>query len=121
MTANATVECENCGASHNSQSYCGECGAGPDPWTENVEYDWERDVDLPVVFSVYEHDDTYQKWKAFAEQVFGERISEVEIANLPNDVPQMKYTDFQQWYVMTEELEVKGPFDREVAARAVSS
>lgn len=130
MTETET-RCANCGIVNESRpSYCPDCGA-EQPWVEKAMYDWERDVDLPVVFSYHVYDDYYELWESFCNEVWGVYgVTGKEIANMPDGLPRMKYFETELWFKLTEEfvedsesstsevsreerdtkLELKGPF-----------
>lgn len=111
MTITET-HCSECGTSPAKKSqYCGDCGAGPDPWEERAEYDFERDVELPMVFSQEKYNDDYNMWRTFCAAAFGVYyLNEEDIANLPNGMPQMKYNVFEVYYKLDENLELHGPY-----------
>lgn len=98
--------------------YCPNCGAGPDPWEDRPQYDFERDVSLPLVFSSEVYDDNYELWRDFCCAAFGHGdIVSNEIANFPDGMPRMKYQVLTVYYKLDESLELHGPHLTERAAR----
>lgn len=109
------TECGECGAQpvdgNSRQKYCSECGAGPDPWEREPEYDFERDVSLPFIFSDEQYNDDHGLWREFCHQAFGaHELRGSHIANLPDGLPKMKYNVFTVYYKLDEDLELHGPF-----------
>jgi len=118
MTATETV-CSECGSEPSQMNnYCGDCGAGPDPWEERDCYDFERDVSLPLVFSSEVYNDTHGLWRDFCSAAFGVyELRGSDIANFPEGVPSMKYQTFMVYYKLDEDLELHGPFLEKSEAR----
>jgi len=110
--------CEECGNPNDTADYCPVCGS--DTWESHILYDFERDVDLPVVFPFRVYDDHYGLWNSFCETVWDTRLSGEEIANRPRPgLPRMKYCTFDVYWKLTEDCELTGPFmDREEARGA---
>lgn len=116
MTAKPTERrCNECGNVNDSAEYCPDCGCGE--WVERVQFDFERDVDPPVIFETSVYNDTYGMWDAFCEQTFGRRVKGSQIANLPDGLPRMKYYEVSLYWVLTEDYELNGPFLDEREAR----
>lgn len=113
--------CESCEKPWTERSelepnYCPSCGE-EDPWVEQPCYDWE-DVDLPVVFSYEVYRDHAELWNSFCASVFGKmELRESDIANFPDGVPQMEYLIVDLYFKLTEDLELKGPFEERSKAR----
>lgn len=101
-------ECET-SISGTDINYCPVCGAGPDPLVEKNKYDF-NDVDLPIIFSQEQYNDHYRLWDSFCDEAFGERLHGGDIANVPEDMPRMKYNVFSVYYKLDEDLEIHGPF-----------
>lgn len=96
--------------------FCPECGA-ENPWIERNAYEFDED-DLPIVVSYEFYNDTFGLWDSFCEDYFGGRLKRKHIANLPNNFPKMKYCVHTVYFVVTENLELEGPFvDEEEAER----
>lgn len=113
--------CRDCGSEPTQMNnYCGQCGAGPDPWKEEECYDFQRDVDLPHIFSFHQYDDGYGLWRAFCESAFGTHgLRGKDIANLPEGMPRMKYQETELFFKLDESYELHGPFlDRQDARDA---
>lgn len=97
---------------HENPNYCPECGA-EDPLTERALYDFERDVDLPVVIEVSHYNYNYKLWHMFCEEVFGERAHPSDVVNMPEEGfahKNMKHLVFEVYYTVTEDHEIKGPY-----------
>lgn len=110
MTATETV-CSECGNSPEKKTqYCGECGAGPDPWEEKALYDFD-DIELPFIFSQEQYNDDWNLWRDFCASAFGVySLSGEDIANFPDRMPKMKYNVFTVYYKLDENLKLHGPF-----------
>jgi hypothetical protein len=108
--------CDECGNPNDTADYCPECGNGT--WERHALYDFERDVDLPVVFPFSAYNDHYELWNSFCEAVWDTRLTAQQIANIPG-LPRMKYSEFEVYWKLTEDCELTGPFmDREEAREA---
>jgi len=119
MSKPKRTECSECGSVDESEpQFCSNCGT-EDPWEEVYQYDWE-DVDLPIVFSYYMHNDGYKLWYSFCDAVFGVyELKGSQIANVPEGLPRMKYTDIEVYYKLDGSLELHGPFlDKQEAREA---
>lgn len=115
------IQCEDCGKQAGNQTkHCSNCGAGPDPWEERAEFDFDRDVDLPLVFSSEVYNDTYGLWRDFCSAAFGVyEVQGKDIANLP-DLPRMKYQSFMVYYKLHKKAgryKLEGPFMSKEEAR----
>lgn len=111
-----TVSCAECDHRGNvTDNYCPSCGT-EDPWEERPLHDFD-DVDLPVIFEVNIHDDNFGLWNAFCEEVFGTRVYGSDVANLPDDLPRMKYYDVSVYWKLTQDLELLGPCSTKRKAR----
>lgn len=111
MEQSSKMVCTSCNTTATeADNYCGNCGAGPDPWEEQATYDFERDVDLPYHFSVNVGGDDWQLWRNFCYDVWGHKPASGNIDNAPCDLPRMKYNMAELHYVLTEDYELKGPF-----------
>ena len=111
--------CSECGITPGKKTqYCPECGEGPDPWNERASHDFERDVELPLIFNSEVYDDGYGLWKDFCSAAFGVySLSQKDVANFPNGMPKMKYQTFMVYYKLDEEHELHGPFLDKAEAR----
>ena len=104
-------QCEECEAlPSQTNNYCGECGAGPDPWKEVPKYDFERDAELPFIFDVSVGSDNWQLWRCFCREVWGSKIKSSKIANLPVDPREFKYNRTIHYYKLDESGKLHGPF-----------
>jgi hypothetical protein len=102
--------CEECNYRVDEETeHCPKCGT-EDPWVERYKYDWQEDVDLPVVFSFEVYYDNYELWNQFTTAVWGTRLKESHVRGLPESAPQMKYCVFHTYWKLDERLELKGPF-----------
>lgn len=101
--------CESCGSKTTEvENFCPDCGT-EDPWVEQPKYDFE-DVELPYVFDMNLETRNYELWDAFCHSMWNARLGGDEIANLPDEFPQMK-TLFTTVYVgITEDFEIVGPY-----------
>jgi hypothetical protein len=120
MVATLT-QCEDCGEQDSNQTkYCPNCGAGPDPWEEVAEYDFERDVELPLIFDSEVYNDDYGLWRDFCSAAFDVyELRGDDIANFPN-LPKMKYQTFLVYYKLHKKAgryKLEGPFLNKEDAR----
>lgn len=114
MSVPEATKCSECGCEVDTPpNYCPECGN--DEWETETKYDMD-DVDFPVIIEYEAYEDTYGMWDRFTEHVFGTRLKESQIANVPDSLPPMKYTVFTTYWKITES-ERKGPFFSEQEAR----
>lgn len=69
------------------------------------------------MFSYEVYADDHELWREFCAAYFdAHELSGSDIANLPDEFPSMKYASATFWYVVTEDLDLKGPFhSRDVA------
>ena len=110
--------CEECGKKpgRHKTKYCPDCGT-EEPWKEQNAYEFDED-DLPIVFSYEVYDDNHELWREFCSYYFDAHdLKGSDIANLPEDFPPLKYCCPMLWFVITEDLDRKGPFLSEEAAR----
>jgi hypothetical protein len=110
--------CETCGLmveEDHDYTYCPDCG-DEEPWIEQDKYTFDED-DLPYVFSYHVYNDTWGLWHAFCQAYFGTRLEGDHIANLPSGFPRLKYIDTDLYFVITEDLDLKGPYVDEESAR----
>jgi hypothetical protein len=115
MVLTQTV-CENCDRlKDDSYKYCPSCGE-QSPWVEEAVYEFDKE-DLPIFFTCNFHDDYYMLWDEFCQEYFGANLSKEDIKNLPQDFPRMKYSDSKSYYVLAEDLEIRGPFNTKEEAR----
>lgn len=119
MVATRTI-CSDCGKQvGKTTEYCSNCGAGPDPWEEVAEHDFERDVELPLIFHSEVYNDNYGLWRDFCAAAFGVyEVKGKDVANMPN-LPKMKYQVFTVYYKLDENYKLHGPYlEKEDAVNA---
>lgn len=109
MVLTETV-CSECGlVNQDRPNYCPDCGS-EDPWVEEELYEFDNE-DLPIVFETSLTDDFWGLWDDFCRSYFGTTGLEGEdIKGLPEGFPRMKYRMIDVYWVLTEELEVEGPY-----------
>lgn len=112
--------CEECEHKPKEETkFCPKCGA-EDPWIERNAYEFDED-DLPIVFSFETYNDNWELWGEFYREYFGHsELKGSDIAGMPDDFPSLKYLMADLYFVITENLEVKGPFLEESEARSLS-
>lgn len=111
-----TIECGNCGdKSQNEPNFCPKCGS-KDPWVSVSKYEFEEN-DLPFIYTTSLTDDNWEMWDDFCESYFGVRLEGCDIVGLPEDFPLMKYRYIDLYWILTEEYNVKGPFNEKQKAR----
>ena len=109
--------CTECGHQPDNEppNFCPECGN--DEWKSRAKYDFERDVDLPFVFSMEVYSDDYELWREFCYSAFDANLKGKNIANLPNNFPRMKYCTPLLYFKLTEDLDLEGPYLSKQEAR----
>lgn len=107
--------CTECGGNHQSAEYCPDCGN--DGWEDVVYYDFERDVELPYVFSQQVGNDDWGLWRSFCFAVWGTELRGAEVANLPDELSRMKHSITQLYYKLDASYELHGPFLSRTEAR----
>lgn len=104
--------CKTCGISapnNNETSFCPECGT-EDPWKDMPRHTFNTE-DLPITFSISHGGHKWELWESFCEEYFGNyELNGSEISGLPEDFPPLKYAHIEAHYVITEDLELHGPF-----------
>ena len=105
------VQCNECDSTTSSETtYCGDCGAGPEPWEEVPMYDFERDAELPLVFDVQVGGDNWQLWRSLCYAVWSTEPDSSDISNLGIDPRQFKYNITSHYYKLDEDCTLHGPF-----------
>lgn len=110
--------CGECDHNPDSETkHCPECGA-EEPWEEQNAYEFDED-DLPIIFAYNVYDDNHGMWRGFLQDYFGVgyNLKESDIANLPSGFPRLKYISQDLYFVITEDLELEGPFLSKQEAR----
>jgi hypothetical protein len=108
--------CSECGETNSSSpNYCPNCGS-ENPWETEARYEFDEG-DLPVIFETSMTDDFWELWYDFTQSYFGYRLDEEDVADLPDNFPRMKYRYIDVYWVLTEELEIEGPFCNRSEAR----
>lgn len=115
MTITETF-CSECDRKDSSEpNYCPNCGA-EDPWVTEPRYEFDED-DLPVIFETSMTDDFWELWHDFTQSYFGCQLEGEDVVGLPDDFPRMKYRYIDVYWVLTEDLEIEGPFCNRNEAR----
>lgn len=113
--------CTECGKTvRNETDHCPNCGA-EDPWDERSAYRFDEE-DLPIVISHEIYQDHNELWQSFCSGYFGSAsLTGDQIADLPDEFPSLGYCVFDVYYVVTESMDLEGPFlERSEAREAVS-
>lgn len=120
MVVTKTV-CSECGTNNRSKpNYCPECGA-ENPWEEEAVYEF-NDEDLPFIFETSITSDNWELWDDFCQSYFSSSdLTGDDIKNLPDDFPRMKYRMIDVYWVLTEDLDVDGPYLERKEARNSTS
>lgn len=113
--------CTDCGKTVQDETdHCPNCGAA-DPWDERPAHKFSDD-DLPLVFSHEIYQDHGELWRSFASDYFGSaEVTEIQAAGIPDEFPRLEYCIFDIYYVVTEGLELQGPFLQRSAAREAAT
>lgn len=114
------IECENCSKrSQSMPNFCPKCGS-KDPWISVNNYEFEED-DLPFVYTTSLTDDNWEMWDDFCESYFGVKMEASDVAGLSEGFPLMKYRYVELYWILTEDYNIKGPFNRKDKVREVIS
>lgn len=104
------TECES--VSEQKTAYCAECGAEY-PWKKEPKYEFEEE-DLPLLFSYPIESRDWNIWDEFCKDYFGEEnIDARDIESFPRNFPKMESFEEELYFVITESLELKGPYIQE--------
>jgi hypothetical protein len=104
------IVCTSCDKTtdHETQ-FCPSCGS-ENPWEEEPKYEFDNE-DLPIAFPYEVKNTNWKVWDEFCEHYFGERdVDGHDIKGFPRKFPKMETCETELWFVITESLELEGPF-----------